>query len=165
MAYRIGEQTVPASQTTPGALELQQLLAKMVADRCAAVVMEVSSHALAQDRTAGCEYDVAVFSNLTQDHLDFHKTMEAYFEAKLRLFTGLMGTSKSNKRAIVNVDDPAGERIARLCPAPVWTYGLRGKADLRADNVRLSIGGATFRAVTPAGSFPVESHLVGEHNV
>ncbi len=165
VAYRIGERTVPASQTTPGALELQQLLAKMVADRCAAVVMEVSSHALAQDRTAGCEYDVAVFSNLTQDHLDFHKTMEAYFEAKLRLFTGLTGTSKSNKRAIVNIDDPAGERIVRLCPAPVWTYGLREKADLRADNVRLSIGGATFTAMTPAGSFPVESHLVGEHNV
>ncbi|MCP9472259.1 MAG: UDP-N-acetylmuramoyl-L-alanyl-D-glutamate--2,6-diaminopimelate ligase [Nitrospira sp.] len=165
VAYRIGGQTVPASQTTPGALDLQQLLAKMVADRCAAVVMEVSSHALAQDRTAGCEYDVAVFSNLTQDHLDFHKTMEAYFQAKLRLFTGLTGTNKSNKRAIVNIDDPAGTRIARLCPAPVWTYGIREKADVRADNVRLSIGGATFTAVTPAGSFPVESHLVGEHNV
>ena len=165
VAYQIGAETVPASHTTPGALELQQLLAKMVAGGCTAAVMEVSSHALAQDRTAGCEYDVAVFSNLTQDHLDFHKTMEEYFQAKLRLFTGLTGTHKPHKRAILNVDDPAGQRIKALCPVPVWTYALKAKADLRAEQVRLSLGGTTFTAATPAGSFPVESHLVGEHNV
>lgn len=165
VAYQIGAETFPASHTTPGALELQQLLAKMVAGGCTAAVMEVSSHALAQDRVAGCEYDVAVFSNLTQDHLDFHKTMEEYFQAKLRLFTGLTGTHKPNKRAILNVDDPAGPRIKELCPAPVWTYALKTKADLRAEHVRLSLGGTTFTAATPAGSFPVESHLVGEHNV
>jgi len=156
---------IPASHTTPGALELQQLLARMVAEQCSAVVMEVSSHALAQDRTNGCEYDVAVFSNLTQDHLDFHKTMDDYFQAKLRLFTGLTGTTKPNKRAIVNADDPSGVRIASRCPAPVWTYTLRSKADLRAQRVKLSLGGTTFTAETPAGSFPVDSHLVGEHNV
>lgn len=165
VAYHIGPEVLPASHTTPGALELQQLLAKMVAERCAAAVMEVSSHALAQDRTSGCEYDVAVFSNLTQDHLDFHKDMEGYFQAKLRLFTGLTGTAKPNKRAIVNADDPSGPRIKERCPAPVWTYALKGKADLRAEHVRLSLGGTTFTAATPAGSFPVESHLVGEHNV
>ena len=165
VAYQIGAETFPASHTTPGALELQQLLAKMVASGCAAAVMEVSSHALAQDRVAGCEYDVAVFSNLTQDHLDFHRTMEEYFQAKLRLFTGLTGTHKPNKRAIVNVDDPVGHRIKELCPAPVWTYALKAKADLRAEHVRLSLGGTTFTASTPAGSFPIESHLVGEHNV
>ena len=165
VAYQIGAETIPASHTTPGALELQQLLARMVAGGCTAAVMEVSSHALAQDRTAGCEYDVAVFSNLTQDHLDFHKTMEEYFHAKLRLFTGLTGTHKSHKRAILNVDDPAGQRIKALCPVPVWTYALKAKADLRAEQMRLSLGGTTFTAATPAGSFPVESHLVGEHNV
>jgi UDP-N-acetylmuramoyl-L-alanyl-D-glutamate--2,6-diaminopimelate ligase len=165
MAYQIGKETMPASHTTPGALELQQLLAKMVVGGCTTAVMEVSSHALAQDRTSGCEYDVAVFSNLTQDHLDFHKTMDEYFQAKLRLFTGLTGTHKPNKRAIVNADDPSGSRIKQLCPAPVWTYSLRTKADLRAEDVRLSLGGTTFIAVTPAGSFPIESHLVGEHNV
>ncbi|HWV46057.1 MAG TPA: Mur ligase family protein, partial [Nitrospira sp.] len=79
VVYQIGERTMPATHTTPGSLELQQLLATMVAGRCTTTVMEVSSHALAQDRTSGCEYDVAVFSNLTQDHLDFHKTMEEYF--------------------------------------------------------------------------------------
>ncbi|HXV69654.1 MAG TPA: UDP-N-acetylmuramoyl-L-alanyl-D-glutamate--2,6-diaminopimelate ligase [Nitrospira sp.] len=165
VAYQIGNEMFPAAHTTPGALELQQLLARMVAGGCTTAVMEVSSHALAQDRTAGCEYDVGVFSNLTQDHLDFHRTMEEYFQAKLRLFTGLTGMHKPNKRAIVNVDDPAGIRIKDLCPAPVWTYAVKAKADLRPENIRLSLGGTTFTAATPAGSFPVESHLVGEHNV
>lgn len=165
VAYQIGKETIPASHTTPGALELQQLLAKMVGGGCTTAVMEVSSHALAQDRVAGCEYDVAVFSNLTQDHLDFHHTMEEYFQAKLRLFTGLTGTRKPNKRAILNIDDPAGGQIQRMCQVPVWTYGVKAKADLQSEGLRLSLGGTTFVAATPAGSFPVESHLVGEHNV
>ncbi len=163
--YQIGKEIVPASHTTPGALEVQKLLARMVAGGCATAVMEVSSHALAQERTAGCEYDVAVFSNLTQDHLDYHRTMDEYFQAKLRLFTELTGTCKPNKRAILNVDDPAGGRIKQLCPAPVWTYAVRAKADLRSENVRLSLEKTTFTAATPAGSFTIESHLVGEHNV
>ncbi len=165
VAYRIGNTTIPAAHTTPGALELQQLLSRMVKEGCSTAVMEVSSHALAQDRTSGCEYDVAVFSNLTQDHLDFHKTMEEYFQAKLRLFTGLTGSRKPNKRAIVNLDDSYGARIAALCPAPVWTYGIKADADLRAEDVRLSLQGSAFRAATPAGTFPITSHLVGEHNV
>ncbi|MGC4096779.1 MAG: UDP-N-acetylmuramoyl-L-alanyl-D-glutamate--2,6-diaminopimelate ligase [Nitrospira sp.] len=165
VAYQIGDRTLRATHTTPGSLELQQLLAKMVAGGCAATVMEVSSHALAQDRTSGCEYDVAVFSNLTQDHLDFHKTMEEYFHAKLKLFIGLKGGRKANKRAIVNVDDPYGHRIVEHCPVPVWTYALKTNADLRAEGVRLSLQGTTFTAVTPVGTFPIESHLVGEHNV
>ena len=165
VAYQVGDDMIPATHTTPGALELQQLLAQMVDRACHTVVMEVSSHALVQDRVAGCEYDVAVFSNLTQDHLDFHGSMEEYFQAKLRLFTGLTGTQKTNKRAIINSDDPSGIRIRSICPAPVWTYGLATRADLRAEDVRLSLGGTTFTAATPAGSFPIESHLVGEHNV
>jgi UDP-N-acetylmuramoyl-L-alanyl-D-glutamate--2,6-diaminopimelate ligase len=165
VAYQIGERTMPATHTTPGSLELQQLLAKMVTGGCTTAVMEVSSHALAQDRTSGCEYDVAVFSNLTQDHLDFHKTMEEYFQAKLKLFTELKGRLKANKRAIVNIDDPYGTRIVERCPVPVWTYALKAKADLRAEAVRLSLQGTTFTAVTPVGKFPIESHLVGEHNV
>jgi UDP-N-acetylmuramoyl-L-alanyl-D-glutamate--2,6-diaminopimelate ligase len=165
VVYQIGERSMPATHTTPGSLELQQLLATIVAAGCTTAVMEVSSHALAQDRTSGCEYDVAVFSNLTQDHLDFHKTMEEYFQAKLRLFTGLKSGVKANKRAIVNIDDPYGHRIIERCPAQVWTYALKAKADLRAESVRLSLQGTNFTAVTPVGSFPIESHLVGEHNV
>ncbi len=165
VAYQIGTSAMPAAHTTPGALELQRLLAEMVTRECTTAVMEVSSHALAQDRTSGCEYDVAVFSNLTQDHLDFHKTMEDYFQAKLRLFTGLAEGHKKNKRAIINVDDSYGGRIVGHSPVPVWTYGLKSKADLRAEAVRLSIRGTTFTAATPVGNFPIESHLVGEHNV
>lgn len=165
VAYQIGDVIIPAAHTTPGALELQQLLAKMVTQGCTAAVMEVSSHALAQDRTSGCEYDVAVFSNLTQDHLDFHGTMEAYFQAKLRLFTELIGGKKANKRAIVNIDDSYGPRIVERCPVPVWTYALKAKADLRAEDVRLSLQGTAFTAVTPLGNLRIKSHLVGEHNV
>ncbi|MBX3304137.1 MAG: UDP-N-acetylmuramoyl-L-alanyl-D-glutamate--2,6-diaminopimelate ligase [Nitrospira sp.] len=165
VAYQIGTSTMPAAHTTPGALELQRLLAEMVTSGCTTAVMEVSSHALAQDRTSGCEYDVAVFSNLTQDHLDFHKTMEDYFQAKLRLFTGLAEGHKRNKRAIINVDDSHGNRIVECSPVPVWTYALKSKADLRAEEVRLSIRGTTFTAATPVGNFSIESHLVGEHNV
>jgi UDP-N-acetylmuramoyl-L-alanyl-D-glutamate--2,6-diaminopimelate ligase len=165
VGYQIGQEMLPASHTTPGALELQELLAKMVASGLTAAVMEVSSHALALDRTSGCEYDVAVFTNLTQDHLDFHHTMDEYFEAKLRLFTGLAGGKKPGKRAFVNMDDSRGNAIRAACPVPVWGYAIRSQADLKAERVQLSLAGTTFTAATPAGSFTVESRLVGEHNV
>lgn len=165
VGYQIGQEIFPASHTTPGALDLQQLLAKMVEAGLDAVVMEVSSHALALDRTSGCEYDVAVFTNLTQDHLDFHHTMDEYYEAKLRLFTGLAGGQKAGKRAIVNLDDPRGMSIRAACPVPVWGYAIQSQADLKAERVRLSLAGTTFTAATPSGTFTVESRLVGEHNV
>lgn len=165
VGYQIGQETFPASHTTPGALDLQQLLAKMVERGLDATVMEVSSHALALDRTSGCEYDVAVFTNLTQDHLDFHHTMDEYFEAKLRLFAGLAGGQKGGKRAIVNMDDPRGNAIRTACPVPVWGYAIQNRANLKAEKVQLSLAGTTFTAATPAGSFAVESRLVGEHNV
>ena len=165
VGYQVGQETFPASHTTPGALDLQALLAKMVERGLNAAVMEVSSHALALDRTSGCEYDLAVFTNLTQDHLDFHHTMDEYFEAKVRLFTGLGGGKKAGKRALINVDDPRGNAIRAACPVPVWGFAIQGQADLKAERVRLSLTGTTFTAATPAGSFTVESRLVGEHNV
>jgi UDP-N-acetylmuramoyl-L-alanyl-D-glutamate--2,6-diaminopimelate ligase len=165
VAYQIGAETIPASHTTPGALELQGLLAKMSQAHMDSVVMEVSSHALAMDRTAGCEYDVAVFTNLTQDHLDYHRTMEEYFQAKLRLFTSLGQGRKTGQRAIINMDDPRGAHVRAACRVPVWGFSINGRADLQAENVRLSMSGSTFTAATPAGVVPVESRLVGEHNV
>jgi UDP-N-acetylmuramoyl-L-alanyl-D-glutamate--2,6-diaminopimelate ligase len=165
VTYQIGSEMIPASHTTPGALELQQLLAKMTENGLNTAVIEVSSHALALDRTVGCEYDAAVFTNLTQDHLDFHADMEDYFQAKLRLFTGLADGRKTGKRAIVNLDDPYGVRIRAVCPVPLWGYALSNQAELKAEQVRLFPNGTTFTAATPAGSFPVESRLVGEHNV
>lgn len=165
VGYQIGQDTLPAPHTTPGALDLQALLAKMVEGGLTTAVMEVSSHALALDRTWGCEYDMAVFTNLTQDHLDFHHTMDEYFESKLKLFTGLIGEQKTGKRAIINVDDPRGNAIRAACPVPVWGYALKNRADLQAEGVRLSLTGTVFTAATPSGSFTVESRLVGEHNV
>jgi UDP-N-acetylmuramoyl-L-alanyl-D-glutamate--2,6-diaminopimelate ligase len=165
VGYQIGQETLPAPHTTPGALDLQALLAKMVETGLTAAVMEVSSHALALDRTSGCEYDVAVFTNLTQDHLDFHHTMDEYFEAKMQLFVGLAGGQKTGKLALVNMDDPRGATIRAACSVPAWGYAIQSQADLRAERVRLSLTGTTFTAATPAGSFTVESRLVGEHNV
>lgn len=165
VAYQIGSEMLPASHTTPGALELQGLLARMIQTGLTSVVMEVSSHALAMDRTAGCEFDAAVFTNLTQDHLDYHQTMEQYFQAKLRLFTGLGRGEKRGQRAIINMDDPKGNQIVQACSVPVWGYAVNSRADLKAEQVRLTMSGTTFTAATPAGTFGVESRLVGEHNV
>jgi UDP-N-acetylmuramoyl-L-alanyl-D-glutamate--2,6-diaminopimelate ligase len=167
VAYLVGKESIPASHTTPGALELQKLFARMVEKRLDTVVMEVSSHALALDRTAGSEFDVAVFTNLTQDHLDFHVDMERYFQAKRKLFSelGQSGTRKERKRAIINLDDPWSRRMREACTVPVWTYGLGAQADLRAENVRLSAAGTTFTLRSPAGTCTIQSRLVGEHNV
>ena len=167
VAYLVGKESIPASHTTPGALELQKLFARMVEKRLDTVVMEVSSHALALDRTAGSEFDVAVFTNLTQDHLDFHVDMERYFQAKRKLFVelGQSGTRKERKRAIINLDDPWSRRMREACTVPVWTYGLGAQADLRAENVRLSAAGTTFTLRSPAGTCTIQSRLVGEHNV
>jgi len=167
VAYQIGSDRLPAPHTTPGAVDLQRLLARMVHAGLDSAVMEVSSHAIALDRTSGVEFDVAVFTNLTQDHLDFHAGMEEYFKTKLRLFTGLtrQGRKSRSKRAIVNIDDPYGPSVRNATSVPVWTYSIEQASDIRAENVRLSLAGTTFTAVTPAGRVTVESRLVGQHNV
>jgi UDP-N-acetylmuramoyl-L-alanyl-D-glutamate--2,6-diaminopimelate ligase len=167
VSYEIGLERIDASHTTPGAVELQQLLARMVRAGMDAVAMEVSSHALAMDRTSGCEYDTAVFTNLTQDHLDYHHTMDEYFQAKARLFTGLTtsGSKSGPKRAIVNADDPWAVGILRACRVPAWTYSMRELSAIRAHDVRLSVHGTTFRVVTPSGDCRIDSLLVGEHNI
>lgn len=167
VAYQIGAERLPAAHTTPGAVELQALLARMAEAGMDAAVMEVSSHALALDRTVGCEFDVAIFTNLTQDHLDFHADLESYFQAKLRLFSELDpgGRKLRPKRAIVNLDDARGPRVCEASRVPVWTYAIHQPADIRAEDVRLALGGTRFTVATPQGRFPIESRLVGEHNV
>src|ERR1700693_5393437 len=103
--YEIGERVLPAARTTPESLDLQELVSQIVNAGCKAAAMEVSSHALAQDRTRGLEWNVAVFTNLTQDHFDFHGTMENYFDAKAKLFTVLVSQKRKRKPvAIVNID-------------------------------------------------------------
>ena len=164
--YRMGERLIPASRTTPEAPELQSMLREMVRSGGHSAAMEVSSHSLCQHRVAGIDFDVAVFTNLTQDHLDYHRTMEAYFEAKAALFRNL-GTGEKKGRAVVNMDDPYGRRLLDLLPANVETlgYGFDPSAQVRAEAVELSAAGTSFRLVTPWGEAPVRIPLLGRFNV
>src|SRR5438874_11374001 len=132
--YENGERILPAIRTTPESLDLQELLAQMANAGCCAAAMEVSSHALAQERIRRLEWNVAVFTNLTQDHLDFHGTMENYFQAKAQLFTGLPEQmSKTKPTAVTNLDDPSGAKLVdRLAKKiPIITYGVGAHADYR----------------------------------
>src|SRR6201993_190855 len=142
--YEIGERILPAIRTTPESLDLQELLAQIAGAGCKAAAMEVSSHALAQDRTRGLEWNVAVFTNLTQDHLDFHGTMKSYFESKMKLFTGLGSQKKKRKPvAIVNIDDRYGEQLLDKIDKriPVISYGMGMRAEFRASNYRAESSG------------------------
>ncbi len=167
VGYHVGAESQAASHTTPGAIPLQAFLHRMVGAGLDTAVLEVSSHALALDRVEGCEFDVAVFTNLTQDHLDFHETMESYYHAKSRLFREFVvpAAKTGPKRAVINIDDAWGVRLHAETPVPVWTYALHQRADLHATNVSLSMEGTRFTAHTPYGSLDIESALVGEHNV
>ncbi|MCA9798985.1 MAG: UDP-N-acetylmuramoyl-L-alanyl-D-glutamate--2,6-diaminopimelate ligase [Cyanobacteria bacterium HKST-UBA04] len=168
----VRQTTVASSLTTPMAEDLQQQLAMLKDEGFDSVVMEVSSHALWQDRVYGCDYDVAVFTNLTQDHLDYHKTMEAYFQAKALLFTGLKPASDKPKAAVINLDSEYGLRLKTMCPTnvQVLTYGLKTDnpdtvADVRAENLQYSIHGATFDCRYPGGSAPVSLKIAGQFGV
>jgi UDP-N-acetylmuramoyl-L-alanyl-D-glutamate--2,6-diaminopimelate ligase len=167
--YRVGAQAETASQTTPEALELQALLARMVEAGVGGAAMEVSSHALALSRVDGIEFDVAVFTNLTQDHLDFHRTFEAYRDAKARLFDLLAVGRKPRRTAVVNVDDPAGAAMVRAASADarvrIVTFGLRAPATLRPRGWESGMDGIRLEIDTPGGAIAITSALVGEHNV
>src|SRR6266567_3106255 len=166
--YEIGERVLPAIRTTPESLDLQELLAQIVNAGCRAAAMEVSSHALAQDRTRGLEWDVAVFTNLTQDHLDFHGTMENYFDAKLKLFTGLGSQKKKRKPiAIVNIDDRYGEQLLGKIDKsiPVITYGMGQRAEFRASNYRVESSGTSYQLDARGKSYLVRVPLIGRFNV
>ncbi|HEX8078306.1 MAG TPA: UDP-N-acetylmuramoyl-L-alanyl-D-glutamate--2,6-diaminopimelate ligase, partial [Chthoniobacterales bacterium] len=166
--YEIADRVLPAVRTTPESLEVYDLLAQMVNAGCKAAAMEVSSHALAQDRVRGLEWDVAVFTNLTQDHLDFHGTMENYFEAKAALFTGLAGqTSKTNATAVINLDDHYGAQLVRRLEkqGPVITYGMGVHADFRASNYHAEFAGTSYQLDARGKSYLVRVPLIGRFNV
>src|SRR2546429_5418650 len=141
--YEIGERVLPASRTTPESLDLQELLSQILNAGCKGAAMEVSSHALAQERTRGLEWDVAVFTNLTQDHLDYHGTMENYFEAKSKLFEQLSQQQRKKKPvAIINIDDRYARQFADKIDKTVSlrTAGMGALADFRASNYRMEFG-------------------------
>ena len=163
--YRIGALSIPAGQTTPEALETQQLLRRMVDEGVTGVAMEVSSHALALSRVEGIDFDVAVFTNLTQDHLDFHVTMDAYRDAKRHLFVLLAAGNKPTRTAVVNADDASGLAMVADLPLHTLTYGVRGRADVRPTRWSSGAEGIRMNVRTPAGHLDIASPLVGEHNV
>ena len=167
VGYVYGKERLEASHTTPAPVQLQEMLREMVRAGTDVGVLEVSSHALALDRIAGCEFDIVVFTNLTQDHLDFHQTMERYFQSKLHLFTDYVadGQKSGSKRALVNADDPWAPLILQQCRIPVWTFGIHSKADIQAEAIQLGMNGTQFVVTSPLGRMTITSQLVGEHNV
>ncbi|MGP1366887.1 MAG: UDP-N-acetylmuramoyl-L-alanyl-D-glutamate--2,6-diaminopimelate ligase [Schwartzia sp. (in: firmicutes)] len=162
----IEDEKIPAHNTTPNVVDLQRLLARMVEEGMAYAVMEVSSHALDQNRVAGCAFDTAVFTNLTQDHLDYHGTMENYRAAKEKLFRSLTAGEKPGKTAVVNVDDPAGASMLAAAEADHITYAVAAEdADLRAVAVRLFASGADFAVQGGFGRLKLHLKVTGLFNV
>lgn len=167
---KIGDKVLPVTNTTPESLDLQLLLKEMAENQVSHVVMEVSSHALDLDRVAGVEYDTAVFTNITQDHLDFHVNMENYLAAKKKLFSGLRGENgkvgkKHKMHGILNIDDPRAGEILQAVAGEVVTYGVKQKCDIRASHIDLKADGVIFDVSTPVGEMVLQLHLTGLFNV
>src|SRR5215217_4749841 len=157
---RVGDERRPAVHTTPEAPDLQRLLADMADAGVQAAAMEVSSHGLALHRVDGTRFKAAIFTNLTQDHLDFHTDLEDYYLAKRRLFT-----PGFTPLGVVNVDDLHGRRLAGTAGVATVTTGTAADADWRATEVAASLEGTSFRLASPAGSRPVRLRLAGRFNV
>lgn len=165
----IKDNVFPSSLTTPDTITNQKLLHEMAAAGCQGVVMEVSSHALDQKRVAGIDFDVALFTNLTQDHLDYHLTMDAYAQAKAKLFSSLGKRSDFKKpypkMAVVNQDDPWAQEMIKDLSAPLITYGLSERADVRAEEIRLLPTGSEFFVCFKNKRIPFKSSLIGKFNI
>jgi UDP-N-acetylmuramoyl-L-alanyl-D-glutamate--2,6-diaminopimelate ligase len=164
--YRFSEQAWEAPVTTPESLELMQALRRMADSGVSDVVMEVSSHALEQGRVEGCPFRTAVFTNISRDHLDYHGSMEAYFNAKSLLFRNLKkkGAGKLT-RAVINADDPRGKDLEALTEVPVVTYGLERDSDVRAELIRSDRKGLKAKLITSTGELDIRSSLIGEFNI
>lgn len=160
VVYRVGEEERPATRTTPESADIQQLLREMVKRGCGACAMEVSSHALAQRRADEIQFAAGVFTNLTRDHLDYHRDMESYFRSKRRLFELLPDSAP----AVVNADDPRAAALVGLATRTV-TYGIDRPADVRPVRLSDSLRGLDFDIASPAGTVEVRSRLVGRPNV
>lgn len=163
--YDLGLRTVPSYKTTPESIDLYGMLSQMTEAGCKSAVMEVSSHGIDQQRVRGMQFAAAAFTNLTRDHLDYHNTLEDYFGAKQRLFTGATGSVP--KTAAVNIDDPMGCTLIENVPPDVRmvTYGLGREATVRATEVKTGFQGTSFRMTWPAGTTAVETTLLGGYNV
>ncbi len=159
--YEIGDRVLPAARTTPEAPDIQNMLAQMKRSDCDSVIMEISSHALDQYRVCGVEFDAAIFTNLTQDHLDYHGTLENYFEVKSRLFSQIRG------QAIVNRDDPWGQRlIDEICQEDrCLCYGFDEEAKVRGFDPQTNANGSRMRVESPWGDIDISLKLIGHFNL
>ena len=163
--YHVAGKALPAPHTTPEALDINRILAEALGDGATEAVMEVSSHALSQQRVYGIPFDTAIFTNLTRDHLDYHHTMEEYFASKRVLFEGC-GTDPP-RATVINGDDEYGRQLVKFSKkrsAEVFTYGL-AKGDFRAEKLEVAPRGNRFDLITPRETIPIFSPLIGKVNV
>lgn len=161
ISYNVGERRIPATNTTPSAIMLQMFLCEMVKAQIPYCVMEVSSHSLHQSRVDSIRYKSAIFTNLSNEHLDYHKNMQEYFAVKRRLFE----TMEADGCAIVNVDDEHCKGIIETSRAKVLTYAVKTQADVTAHEIKSSIRGSAFKVRTPKGSLDLKTALIGEYNI
>ncbi len=157
----VGKHTFPAPQNTPDVITVNKLFHEMVLNGCDSCVMEVTSHGVHQGRVRLVEFDIALFTNLTQDHLDYHQTMEAYAAVKASFFTAL----DAGAQAIVNADDPWHARMVATCQAPVFRFGIDSPCDLKAENIVLTSAGAQFDLIYQGARMRMHSPLIGRFNV
>ncbi|WP_077620940.1 UDP-N-acetylmuramoyl-L-alanyl-D-glutamate--2,6-diaminopimelate ligase [Bacillus sinesaloumensis] len=167
MYTKIGDKTIETKNTTPESVMLQKYFYQMKKERVKTVVMEVSSHAIDIGRVHGCDFNIAVFSNLTQDHLDYHQTINEYRRVKGLLFASLGNRFDGDKPkfAVLNNDDPASEEYGRSTSATIITYGIQQEADVMASNIRMTASGTEFDLITPFGSYGVKMKLIGLFSV
>ncbi len=165
--YRYANKTFPNPMTTPESLNLQRILSEMLQEGVTHAVMEASSHALDLYRIKGCRFDVAVFTNLSQDHLDFHGDMQSYWSSKKKLFTEYLNheSQKDNTVAVINCDDPRGEELVKILSVKVIKTGSAAACEIKAATSRYGLVGTDGRVSTPRGSFDFKTPLVGIHNV
>ncbi len=165
--YRVGESTWPAPVTTPESLDLQRLLREMRTRGVTHVFLEVSSHALDLRRVDGAVFAAAVFTNLSQDHLDYHPDLNEYFAAKSRLFLELLANGRRSRGglAVLNLDDPRGRELKDAVRVPALTYGLHPESQVRPLSYRFRQDGLEALLTTPAGEVEITSHLVGPFNL
>jgi UDP-N-acetylmuramyl-tripeptide synthetase len=153
--------------TTPESADLMEMLRKMLDSGVTHVVLEVSSHAIDMDRVRSCRFDVGIFTNLSQDHLDYHRDMEAYWKCKKRFFLDHLSANPKNGKAtaVINCDDIRGKALAREVPVKALRTGFAPECDVRAEAVTVNLDGTSGKIHTPAGGFDFSSSLVGQHNV
>ena len=163
--YRYGDTVLPAPMTTPESYDIQKMLRHMAQAGITVVVMEVSSHALDLGRIQGCHFDVGVFTNVSQDHLDHHANLNAYRLCKEHLFTEIIPGGHKKAVAVLNVDDPTGERLSRVLDYQTMTYSVRSRASLWTSRVEASLRGVKADIHTPRGPLRIESPLVGDFNL